>query len=120
GTKAVGITEPVESLVVVPDDRQEDGRRVERSDDALADLNVRLHLRHLARVERSGLVEDGVGYADLPDVVDDSAAVEHVQSRVRQPELLAEEPSRLPHPLRMALGERVLGLDRRGQREDDM
>src|SRR5207247_4118161 len=90
----VRVARPVEALVVVTDDREQARRRMQRADDALPDLDMRLHLRQLDRVERSGLVEDRVRDADLAYVVDDHAAVQGVPRSRRRPQLLTEQTRR--------------------------
>ena len=64
------------------DDRKQVGGRAQGPRDALAELGVALHLALLLSRQETGLLEDGVGDADLPDVVDHAAAQQRVQLRL--------------------------------------
>ena len=79
---------------------------------------MRLHLRHLDRVERTGLVQDRIRDADLADVVDHAAPIERVEHAVGKAEALPEETCGLANALRVPLGESILSLDCGGEGED--
>ena len=71
-----GVARAVPPLVVVVDDG--DGAAQERDllDQPATDLGVRAHHRPLLRRERTRLEEDGVGNADLADVVEQHAVLD--------------------------------------------
>src|SRR5205807_687039 len=53
--ESVGIPAAVEVLVMVPDDREQGRRRLERADDLFADQRMLLHQLQLVGAERAGL-----------------------------------------------------------------
>src|SRR5436305_1091951 len=74
-----GVARGVIGLVVMAEDRKQVGGRAQGPRDALAELGVALHLALLLSRQETGLLEDGVGDAALPDVVDHAAAQQRVQ-----------------------------------------
>ena len=62
-----------------------------------------------------GIVQDGVGNADLPDVVQQRRKAKVVHPLLRPPERLGNPDGILAHAGRMALGIGVLGVDGIGQ-----
>src|SRR5947209_665323 len=90
--KAVGVAASVEPLMVMADDREQRRPRAERTDDVLADDHMRPHDLSLVGVERAGLEKDGVGHADLSDVVDDTAAIQGVEGDFGHAEPSAQVP----------------------------
>ena len=67
--EAVGIAAAVPALVVVADDLGDVGHRLVDLEDRRSDLAVAPHLRHLLVGETARFEQDGVGDADLADVV---------------------------------------------------
>src|SRR5262249_58350982 len=65
--EAVGVAGAVPPLVAVADDRADLLQTVDRGDDPLAELRMRLHDRALVRGEPTGLREDLARDADLAD-----------------------------------------------------
>src|SRR5437870_1816174 len=118
--EAIGISGPVEMLVVVADDGQQARPGTKGRDDVLADDRMQVHRDLFVGVERPGLEEDGVRNSDLADVVDEAAAVERVQVRRAEAQADTDHPRRLGDTLGMGFGERIFGLDRRREREDDL
>ena len=104
--------------MVVADDRQQIVRRAERPGDLLADQDVLAHQGALLLIEGPLLLEDVVGNADLPDVVDDPAPEQVVEHLFLEPDRLAQAPGAHPHPLGVGFRQAVLRLDSSGQRED--
>src|SRR6476661_3061688 len=76
---AVGIAGAVVPLVAVADDRAHLLEPVDRRDDPLAELGVRLHDGPLVGRERPGLLKDVLWDPDLPDVVEERAELQALQ-----------------------------------------
>ena len=106
--------------MVVPNHRPQVRARLKRGDDVVADDGVKVHLHALFVVQLSGLEQDRVRDSDLADVVDDAAPIQDVLLLSRQAHPGADPPRPLRHAQRMRLGVRILGLDRGGQRVDDL
>ena len=70
---------PSQAFMVVEDDRQHVLEGLERLENTRADGHVTPHDGHLLIGEPSFLVDDGDGYADLTDVVEESAAIQPLQ-----------------------------------------
>ena len=70
------IARTVEMLMVTPDDLGGLGKVPDVPDYAVTDLRVFAHHRLLVGVKRPGLVQDGVGHADLAYIMEQRAAVE--------------------------------------------
>src|SRR5437762_7564104 len=70
----VRVPRPVPALVVIADDREQPGAGAQRRHDGLADERMQVHRDLFVVVQGTGLEEDGVGDADLADVVDETAA----------------------------------------------
>ena len=106
--------------MVVADDREQPGAGAQRRDDGLADERMQVHRDLFVVVQGTGLEEDGVGDADLADVVDETAAKQRVELRRAIAEPDADRPRRLRYPLRVRLREGVFGLDGGREREDHL
>ena len=132
-TEAVGVAAAVPPLVVRP--RHLDAHSQELvgrmafehlGERVGAERAVPLHLAELLRGQLSGLQQDGVGNADLPDVVErrrleevvDEGArqVLRVQSHLAHP--LGQHPAEGLHPLDVLPGVVIAGLGELGERED--
>ena len=74
--EAVGIAAAVPALVLVPHRLRDVAEARQRLQDPLADDRVLAHQVPLGVVERPGLVQDRVGDADLPDVVEQRAGLD--------------------------------------------
>src|SRR5258708_18626622 len=118
--KTVRIAAAVVTLVVMPDDRKNARRGLQRPHGCLADPHMLSHARGLDLVERAGLEQDRVGHADLSDVVDDSASIEGVERVLSQSDPTSEVASRLSDSLGVPFCECVLRFNRGGEREDHL
>src|SRR5688500_2509641 len=68
--QAVRIAAAVPALVARANQARDGAKRRRGEQDALADQRMAPHEAPLDRIERAGLVEDGVGHRDLPHVVE--------------------------------------------------
>ena len=91
--EAVRIARAVPALVMVADDRPGRCEQVERLEQRVADLRMRLDDRALLLVERSRLEEDPVRDPDLPDVMEDRAEADRL-------DLVGPQPPEFGHPHR--------------------
>ena len=71
---------------------------VDRGDDPLAELRMRLHDRALVRGEPAGLREDLARDPDLPDVVQERAELEPLQRAVVEADLAADTERKVSNP----------------------
>src|SRR3954470_23464035 len=115
---AVGIAAPVPPLVTVADDLAHLLQLLDRSDDLLAELGVRLHDGALVRGQTTGLREDRALDADLADVVQERAELEPLQLRLVEPELAADAQRQIGDPTRVRRRVLVVGLERVRERLD--
>src|SRR5947208_7815019 len=88
--KSIGITRAIEPLVVMPDDGAHLAERAEPGAQRIADDRMLAHHARLLRVERAAFEEHAVGYRDLTDVVQESAAAERGQVHLVEPNRRAE------------------------------
>ena len=79
GGEPVGIPGAVEVLVAVADDRPHVLEALDRGDDPLAELGVRLHDGPLLRGQPARLLEDRRRDPDLADVVEERPELETLQ-----------------------------------------
>jgi len=91
---------------------------VDRGDDVGADLRVTSHDRPSLGIELAGLAEDGVGHADLADVVQHRDLLDLGHVAVGQAELLGDAARQLDDGLAVAAGVAVAGVERREQRAE--
>ena len=77
-----------------------------------------LHVVELARVERPGLEQDGVGDADLPDVVQHARRADHLQLLALDPQLDRELAGVAGDALGVRMGVAVLRVDGARERVD--
>ena len=87
-------------------------------EDLVAELWMTLDNGPLGGIERTRLVEDRIGNANLADVVKQAGPGEGAQGIGRQLHGASDSNGQFGHPGVMALGVLVLGFDRRGQRGD--
>ena len=71
----VGITLPVDPLVMMPHHRSDLGVTIDVRQDTFADLGVTLHFTPLVERQRTRLLEQARRQTDLSDVVDQAAEV---------------------------------------------
>jgi len=112
----VGIAAPVPPLVVVAHDRQCSTQRRGLSHDLPPRHRVLLDPDPLLGGERTRLVQDGVGGADLADVVQHRALCQLSQLCRAEPHLLTESDGILRDAGRVSVGVLVLELDRGDER----
>ncbi len=86
--------------------------------DALADQGVHVHLLPFAQVQGLALSQDRLVHRDLPDVVHQAGAVDHVQLGRRKTQLLSDRLGIGRDAHRVSLGVRILRLDRHRQGDD--
>ena len=115
----VGITPPIEPLVVPANQGDHVVERLERLDDLDALDGMLRDDPHLVLTQFARLVEDGVGNADLADVVEQASTPEDIFFRCREPELACEGQHILGDALGVSLGVRTFRLGRAGEGEDD-
>ena len=113
--QSVGISGAVEPFVVMANDRQLGLELLDRADDLLALDRVGVHDHALVAGERALLEQDGVGDADLADVVEQAAPLESLELRLGAAQLLAQVLADQLDTLRVAGGERILGVHRARQ-----
>ena len=77
---AIGIARAVPVLVVMPDDRHDGIRKIDRREDLRANRRVELHLLVFGRRELAGLVEDVLGNRDLAGVVQQRGSFDRLQA----------------------------------------
>ncbi len=77
----------------------------------IANQRVPLHDGGLFGVERTGLEQNRVGNADLPDIVQVAALGKSLEVLVRQSELTADRDTVAREPLTVALGAGITRLD---------
>ncbi len=112
----VGIATAVEALVMGVDDRDEIAERLDRREDRPAEGRVGLHDHPLLRGERGRLVENGVGNADLADVVQQRRELDPADLIRRELHLDRDDPRQGRDPGRVAPGVRIARVDRGGER----
>ena len=98
--------------MVVADDRPRGGEQVERLEQLVADLRVRLDDPALLVVERARLQQHAVRDADLADVVEDRPEANRLHLVRRQPEQLGDAHGERGEPLAVAVQVGVARLDR--------
>ena len=98
--------------MVVAHDRARRGEQVERLEQLVADLRVRLDDPALFLVERRRLEQHAVGDPDLPDVVQDRAEPDRLDLVGPQPEQLGDPHGERREPLAVAVQVGVARLDR--------
>ena len=89
---------------------------MEVGQDAVADDRVLLDVLELLVGQRPALGEDVVADADLADVVQQAGQVDVALLGLLQAELAPQLDGRARHALAVAVGVRILGVDRGGQR----
>ncbi len=72
----------------------------------------------LGLAERAGLAQDGVGHADLPDVVEQRAELQRAQLLAVEPQLAPQPEAEADDPLGVAARLRVARFERRRQRPE--
>src|SRR3954447_4126884 len=95
---AVGVAAAVPALVAVSDDRPHALEPVDRGDDPLAELRMRLHDRPLRRREAPRLREHVARDADLADVVQQGAELEALERAIVEAELLTHAQREILDP----------------------
>ena len=113
--ETVRVPGTVPAFVMVADDRPGRREQVERLEERVADLRVRLDDRALLLVERPRLEEDTVGDADLADVVEDRAQADRLDLVGPQPQQLGDADGQRGEPLAVTVEGRVARLDRVGE-----
>src|SRR5438067_5225495 len=98
---AVRIAGAVPVLVAGADDRTHVLEPLDRRDDPLAELGVRLHQRPLLGGQAARLGEDRRGDADLADVVEEGAELEPLERRRVEAERLADLHRHVANPARV-------------------
>ena len=115
----VGISRAVPVLVVVPHDRDDRIREVDRREDLGADRRVQLHLLELGGRQLARLVEDVLGHRDLAGVVQQPARLDRLQRLlVGDPQLARQADGCALHSTDVAVRDFVFRIDRRRQRFD--
>jgi hypothetical protein len=102
--------------VVVAHDPPHGGQERDRGQDLLARHRMALDHLELGGGELAGLVEDGVGYGDLADVVEDRPVAQVAQVAAVESQLVAHRHRELGDRLGVVGGVVVLGLEGGGQR----
>src|SRR5437763_10115382 len=98
---ALRVAGAVEALVVV-EDPERLRRHLGGDEDRVADVDVLGHRRLLVRLQRTRLLQDRVGDADLADVVQEAGHAQALQVLARYAEPLANRYAELGHRLRGA------------------
>ena len=98
--------------MVVAHDRPRAGEEVERFEQLVADLRVRLDDPPLLVVERAGLEEHAVRDADLPDVVEDRTEANGLDVLRCDAEVLRDADRERREPFAVTVQVRVARLDR--------
>jgi hypothetical protein len=83
--------------------------------DRVPEPGVRLHDRELLVGERARLLQDGIGDADLADVVQQAGQAQPADVAGAHAQLLTDQPTQLGDGLAVAVGVGVLGVDRARQ-----
>ena len=104
--------------MVVADDREDRLQRLDRAEDLLAHLGVRSHHGPLVVGERPGLVQNRLGDAHLPDVVENGAELDVSNEIELEPELGCDRDGEAHDLLRVLARDGVLGLERVRQRSE--
>src|SRR5262249_45547816 len=99
------------ALVAVANDRADLMESVDRGDDALTELRMRLHDRPLLRGEPAGLRQDLARDPDLPDVVQERAELEPLQHAVVKADLAADTKREIGDPACVRRGVLVVRLE---------
>src|SRR2546421_621158 len=116
--QAIGIAGPIPALVFGSNDGTERRQELDRGEDPLADYRMLPHDGELFWRERSRLLEDIAGDADLADVVQQRAILQQAQLFAGQPQPPPDIDGELGGLPRMRLRVAVLGVQRRRQRAD--
>ena len=98
--------------MVVPHDRPRAVEQVERLEQLVADLRVRLDDPPLLVVEGARLEQDAVRDADLPDVVEDRAEADRLDVLRCDAEVIRDADRQRRKPFAVAVQVRVARLDR--------
>ncbi len=109
------IAPSVEALVVMKDARNDVLELSHVGEDTRADLGVLLDLLELLGCEPAGFLEDGFGYADLADVVEQAGHVDAVHQGVVQPVFRGKVAGQQGHALTMTACISILGIDSGGE-----
>ena len=113
--QAVRVPVAVVALVAGADDRTHVLELLDRREDPLSQLGVRLDQRPLLVGQRAGLGQDLERDPDLPDVVEQRAELDALEGRRVEAELLADVDGHVPDPARVRRGVLVLRLERVGE-----
>ena len=113
---AVRVAEAVPPLVVVTHDRPRRREQVERLEELVADLGMRLDDPPLLVVERRRLEQHPVRDADLADVVEDRSEADRLDLLLGKLEQLRDPDGERREPLAMTVQVGVACLDRVGER----
>src|SRR5690242_580937 len=115
---AVRVPAPVPALVAVAHDLAHLLQLLDRRDDPLAELGMRLHDGALLGSEPTGLGKDRALDADLADVVQQRTELEALQLRRLEPELAADAERQVGDPARVRRRVLVIRLERIRERLD--
>ncbi len=116
--EAVRVAGAVEALVAAPHDAPDFGELLDRSEDARAEVGMRLDDRALVVGQRPGLREDRLRDPDLADVVEEGAELQALQRAWLQSELLADAEREIRDPPSVRGDVGVVRLQRVRQRLD--
>jgi hypothetical protein len=101
--------------VVLGDDARRPFEEVDVAQNLLPVQRVLAHLHPLGLVERARLAQDGVGHADLADVVQQRAELQRAQLLFAEPHLTTQSEAEVDDALGVAVRLGVAGFERRRQ-----
>ena len=116
GGQPMGVARSIEALMVVGDDRQERIEQREVAGDPHPDRGVGLHHLVLLVSKLGCFVQDLLGDADLPDIVEEGSPGKGIERILAHLHRLPDGYGKVAHPQAVGLGVGVLLCDGLGER----